>query len=88
MIDIVDGVPGDFCRLFWMQDYARFGVTMEYIYAPESRCFGVHFKKGDLKKSIIISHDHSDDELAAKKFLEIEAEFGIPVEESLYKNGI
>ena len=85
MIKIYDGVPRFFNRLYWLKDYAKFGVTMQILFNPLNRFIGVGYKKkGYPEKSIILSPEENNEFLAKKRFLEIEAMFDIPASESKY----
>lgn len=88
---IVEGKPAGFLELCWSSDYQKFGVSIGNLLNPFTHQAGVSFKKGRrgsqgrLFKSLIILNPNENDEEAAKKaFLQVEAEFGIPLEASKY----
>jgi hypothetical protein len=90
MIRIEDGKPKGFTALFWINDYKAHGVMMEQLINPSTKMLGVLFKKGNLRKSIILDiEDVPEDKLfdiTREKFLEIEAIFNIPIDSSKYKD--
>lgn len=85
MIEIMDGVPGGMVAIYWYKDYRKFGVSMQQLYdVTKKERVGVQFRKGEKVKSIILSGNTTMKQ-ARQKFLEIEKEFGIPLEASKYK---
>ena len=90
MIRIEDGKPAGFVQLFWINDYKKYGVMMEQLINPSTNVPGILFKKGDLRKSIILDLEGVPEDklftIARDRFLEIEAMFGIPISNSKYKD--